>query len=88
MKKIYLGIFFTIFLVASTVVPLYAEIYRYIDKNGVPHFTNTPTSPLYRIYLRETPKHLVKHYSADRYNHIITEASLRHGIDIPLLKFG
>lgn len=30
-----------------------ADIYKYVDANGVVHFTNTPTSSQYNLYLRE-----------------------------------
>jgi hypothetical protein len=25
-----------------------AQVYKYVDKNGVPHFTNAPTDPRYK----------------------------------------
>jgi soluble lytic murein transglycosylase len=30
-----------------------ADIYKYVDANGVVHFTNTPTSNQYKLYLKE-----------------------------------
>jgi soluble lytic murein transglycosylase len=30
-----------------------ADIYKYVDANGVVHFTNTPTSSQYNLYLKE-----------------------------------
>jgi soluble lytic murein transglycosylase len=30
-----------------------ADIYKYVDANGVIHFTNTPTSSRYNLYLKE-----------------------------------
>lgn len=30
-----------------------ADIYKYVDANGVVHFTNTPTSSQYKLYLKE-----------------------------------
>jgi soluble lytic murein transglycosylase len=33
-----------------------ADIYRYVDSNGVMHFTNTPTDPQYTFYLKESLK--------------------------------
>jgi soluble lytic murein transglycosylase len=30
-----------------------ADIYKYVDANGVIHFTNTPTSNQYNLYLKE-----------------------------------
>lgn len=32
------------------------DIYKYVDADGVVHFTNTPTGNQFRFYLRETPK--------------------------------
>lgn len=31
-----------------------ADIYRYVDSNGVMHFTNTPTNTRYSFYLKES----------------------------------
>jgi len=31
---------------------LYADIYVYVDKTGVRHFTNAPTSSNYRLVLK------------------------------------
>lgn len=31
------------------------DIYKYVDANGVVHFTNTPTGNQFRFYLKETP---------------------------------
>jgi soluble lytic murein transglycosylase len=65
----------------------HADIYRYIDENGVMHFTNTPTSSTknFKLFLREKPK-IAPPYSTEKYDEIITEASQRYGVDFPLLK--
>jgi soluble lytic murein transglycosylase len=64
-----------------------ADIYRYIDENGVMHFTNTPTSSAknFKLFLREKPK-INPRYSTKKYDDIITNASQRHGVSFPLLK--
>lgn len=36
-----------------TGMPAQGDIYRYVDREGVVHFTNTPMTPGYEIYLRE-----------------------------------
>lgn len=33
-----------------------ADIYRYVDEDGVVHFTNSPCDPDCELYLREAPK--------------------------------
>ena len=33
-----------------------ADIYRYVDPDGVVHFSNTPPDGKYEVYLREAPK--------------------------------
>lgn len=42
------------FLLCPTVIS--ADIYRYVDKDGVVHFTNTPDGSQGELYLREAPK--------------------------------
>jgi len=36
-------------------LPVKADIYKYVDANGVVHFTNTPTTNQYGLYLKERP---------------------------------
>lgn len=67
--------------------PAAADIYMYIDSQGVMHFTNTPTSTQYRVYIKERPKRARgKLQDMDRYDDIIAEAERRHGVAAPLIK--
>jgi len=51
----YLRLFLIIpFLLCPTVIS--ADIYRYVDKDGVMHFTNTPDESGGELYLREAPR--------------------------------
>ncbi|MCK5206070.1 MAG: DUF4124 domain-containing protein, partial [Desulfobacterales bacterium] len=45
----------TIFTLIAAVSSVHADIYMYIDANGVMHFTNTPTSNEheYKVYVKE-----------------------------------
>ena len=66
---------------------VYADIYRYIDENGVMHFTNTPTSSNheYKLFIREY-KSITNRYSNKKYDDIISEASQQYDLSFPLLK--
>lgn len=37
----------------SSAPSVWSDIYRYVDDNGVVHFTNTPNSPRYKLYMKE-----------------------------------
>ena len=66
--------------------PLRADIYMYRDPNGTLHFTNVPTSPKFRVYMKERLRKSLKAYDPTRYDHLIIRASRRHGVSFPLLK--
>jgi soluble lytic murein transglycosylase len=65
-----------------------ADIYRYIDENGVMHFTNAPTSSSneFKLFIRERRRPAPSWYYSERYDDLISEASERFGVSFPLLK--
>lgn len=79
----FLILFLSLYILVS---PLYADIYLYIDSQGIFHFTNVPTSSNYKMYLKE--RHLKK--SGERpishYDHFISNAAKKHGLSFPLIK--
>ena len=84
-----IGIFSLALVVLLVVVlPVQADIYRYIDENGVMHFTNAPTSSIhkFKIYLKEKPKVIQRYSSSEKYDALISDASERYGVSFPLLK--
>jgi len=66
--------------------PVLADIYMYIDSQGVMHFTNVPTSSDYQIYIKERPKRRGGGMDANRFDRYIDEAAGLHGLDSPLIK--
>jgi soluble lytic murein transglycosylase len=87
--KIYQIIFFvTIFSVITAGSSVYADIYMYIDENGVMHFTNAPTSNAYeyKVYIKEKTAVSRNFHSTNKYDHFITTAAEQTGVDSRLLK--
>jgi soluble lytic murein transglycosylase len=71
------------FFVISTAT---ADIYLYIDREGTLHFTNTPTSNQYKVYMQETFARPAKSFRATIYDDVISEAATRHGLSSSLIK--
>lgn len=66
-------------------MPVRADIYRYVDREGLIHFTNVPTVSGYRIYMREGT--LIPDDDVSRhYDMFIAEAARKHGISFSLIK--
>ena len=67
---------------------MHADIYMYIDENGVMHFTNAPTSNQYeyKIYIQEKTTVSKNFYTTNKYDHIISDAAEQTGVDSHLLK--
>jgi soluble lytic murein transglycosylase-like protein len=72
-----------------------AGIYRYVDENGVIHFTNCPRDPKFKLYIRESREDVgdengsssvsyVK--DSNQYDSLITEFSRKYQVDFALIK--
>jgi soluble lytic murein transglycosylase len=77
-----------IFFIVSIASSGGADIYMYIDANGVMHFTNAPTASdrEYKVFIRERQSRSKPFYSTDKYDDIITDASDQYGVDSRLVK--
>ncbi len=76
-----------LFILFSTATAVQADIYRYIDENGVMHFTNTPTSSSqqYQVFIKERSR-LTSRHSSQKYDRAIADASQQYGVSAPLIK--
>jgi len=61
-----------------------ADIYKYVDENGVWHFTNVRTDNRYRIFMKTAVKNANQFIS--QHGHIIKQASKQFGIDPYFIK--
>jgi len=80
-----------LFFVAMAPIAALADIFLYIDKEGVMHFSNAPTNTRYRVYMKEgssTPGQVEKSSKpdTDKYDYLITESCGLHGVDFALVK--
>ncbi len=63
-----------------------ADIFMYIDSQGVVHFTNVPTSSDYKLYIKEKSKRLNRKVSNRSFDDIIKKAQQKYGVDFSLIK--
>ena len=73
------AVLLTAALLFSAPCPSWADIYRYVDKDGVWHFTNVKTDKRYRIFVRSRRKNSVRFIK--EYGDIIRQASKRFNVD-------
>jgi len=79
-------IVFSIVLITLGFDKAFADIYRYVDKLGVVHFTNVPTSPNYKLYIKEKRKKPLPGISTKKYDGLIRKAQRRYGVEFFLIK--
>jgi soluble lytic murein transglycosylase len=65
--------------------PVYSDIYRYIDENGVMHFTNAPTSEKFKLFMKER-RIFISKLDSNKFDPIIVEASKKYNLEAPLIK--
>ncbi|MGD9042508.1 MAG: lytic transglycosylase domain-containing protein [Desulfobacterales bacterium] len=77
-----------IIILIAFVASVHADIYMYIDDNGVMHFTNAPTSNQheYKVYIKERASVSTKFHTTDKFDKLISNASKEFNVDSRLLK--
>ncbi len=71
-------------LLFSNPSQVFADIYKYVDEEGVWHFTNVRTDNRYKIFMKTAVKNANQFIS--KYGYLITQASKQFGIDPHLIK--
>ncbi len=66
--------------------PAHADIYRYTDENGVMHITNLPTSPDYKLWIKERRVIIKAGIDMTKYGPLIQKASDKYKVDYSLVK--
>jgi soluble lytic murein transglycosylase-like protein len=74
----------TVMVLVLTAPAVRADIYKFIDSQGVLHFTNVPISSGYELFIKEKPQETESF--SDKYDFYIIQASRAHNIDFSLLK--
>ena len=77
------GILIAVLFLFVVVPVVQADIYLFIDSQGVLHFSNAPTSSQYTLYIKERPKPAT---ATKKYDGIIQEASNTFDLSFSLLK--
>lgn len=76
-------------------LPAWADIYKYVDDEGVLHFTDAPTDRRFKVYMRDLKRdrELRRHFNLTacsrdpkQFEEIISRYSRKYGVDKALVK--
>ena len=83
-RRFYFAIFlFSLLLLPALYKKAWCDIYKYVDANGVIHFTNTPTGNEYRFYLKET---MGSNMAGDSISEVIARYAQTFNLEEALIK--
>jgi len=66
--------------------PVFADIYMFVDNNGVRHFTNTPTSSKFRLYIKAKRRTHRTPLNKKDFDPLIKKAAGKFNMDFSLIK--
>lgn len=83
---VFIFLWCALFSFALRPLPCHADIYVYVDRNGVRHFTNVPSHSGFHLFARTPGQRPRPHTDRHAYDPYIAEAAHRYGIDPSLIK--
>ena len=63
-----------------------ADVYRYVDENGVIHLTNVPMGPRFKVLFKERADNFKAMPNFATYDELIAWAAGKYGVDFALVK--
>jgi hypothetical protein len=91
-KQLFLRLLFALSVSITAAIIItsnaYADIYKYVDEDGVLHLTNVPSVPnaKYVLILKEKRIHFKFNIDVNKYDHIIAKAAKKYKVDEALIK--
>jgi soluble lytic murein transglycosylase-like protein len=64
----------------------FADIYKYVDEEGVIHFTNVPTDGKYKLILKEKRVQFNLGPNFEKFDPLILKTAEKHSVDYALVK--
>ncbi len=79
---------FSVFIIVLAAGSAGADIYKYVDKDGVLHLTNVPTASnvKYTLVLKEKRVIFLSGLDIKKYDEMITRAAAKYNMDAALIK--
>lgn len=63
-----------------------ADVYKYVDDNGIVHLNNVPINPKFKVLIKERSVPFIPGTDFTKYDSLITEAALKYRVDYTLVK--
>ena len=86
MRTLHLQLILALIISAALTSQAMAEIYTYVDENGVRHFSNAPTSARYQYAGPEIEDRIAYYRSPNIFDDYIRNAASLHGLEFALVK--
>ncbi len=80
---VFIGLFILCLLLTF---PSMADVYRYVDENGIVHLSIVTMSPKFKVWIKEGPIHFIPGTDFTEYDSLIAAAAHKYRVDFALVK--